>query len=569
MSTPVTPQTDVAAERVAVRRLRSGDPQAFESLYRDYAPRLYAFCHRITGNDADAADLVQETFLRVMRRLPSLDLATLNIGAYLYATARNQSYTRVQRAARERPDEHVAEAAGQDDDLEGAPEGAALLAEQRREVRAANARLAPRQRMALALCDLEGRSYRDIGAILGIDENAVAQLVSRARIRLRQELRLGAVDRGALPAACAALLGDLSAHLDGKLRADRLAVVEEHLAGCATCRAVRVQLAEASHRYRALAPALPLLGLFEETARAAEREGLLRAQPGAAPAAAAARSRFGRRRRAGIAMAAAALLLLGALAAIGVAVTGEPGETAAATEPATAADLGSATGPDEGTLALAPASTTAEPVKPPTKARATTTTPRRTTTPVATTTTTEPARTSEPATTTTAAARTKPPGTTTTRTKPPRKKAPTTTTTRTTTTTPPPTTAPVVTSTTTDPATTTTTTVVTPPPPPPPAAGPNLVIASMTANPNMLVVVVRNSGTLPAAPSTVTAAFSSLSTPFQAPVPALAPGAVATVALSCAGGSPPAGTWTANADGLFAVAETAEGDNSASAAGTC
>ena len=568
MSTPATPQTDVAAERACVRRLRSGDPQAFESLYRDYAPRLYAFCHRITGNDADAADLVQETFLRVMRRLPSLDLATLNIGAYLYATARNQSYTRVQRAARERPDEHVAEAAGQDDDLEGAPEGAALLAEQRREVRAANARLAPRQRMALALCDLEGRSYRDIGAILGIDENAVAQLVSRARIRLRQELRLGAVDRNVLPAACAALLGDLSAHIDGKLRADRLAAVEEHLADCTICQAVRVQLAEASHRYRALAPALPLLGLFEETARAAEREGLLRELPGAAPAAGAARPRSGRRRRrAGIAVATAALLLLGAVAAIGVAVTGEPEETAVASETTTAAERGSTTGPSESTLAVAATSTTTKALKPPTKVRATTTV-RRTTTPAVATTTTEPPRTSEPATTTTAPARTEPPRT---RPKPPRKKPkpPRTTTTRTTTTTPT-TTAPVVTTTTTDPpTTTTTTTVVTPPPPPPPADGPNLVIASMTANPNMLVVVVRNAGTLPAAPSTVTASFSSLSTPFQAPAPALAPGALATVAFSCSGASPPAGTWTATADGLFAVAETAEGDNSASAAGTC
>jgi len=85
----------------------------------------------------------------------------------------------------------------------------------------------------------------------------------------------------------------------------------------------------------------------------------------------------------------------------------------------------------------------------------------------------------------------------------------------------------------------------------------------------MLLVVVRNAGTQGASASTLTASFSSLTTPFQAPVPALAPGALATVAVSCAGAAPPAGTWTATADGLFAVGETAEGDNAASTVGTC
>ena len=91
--------------------------------------------------------------------------------------------------------EDVAPAA---DVLEEDPERAALLGAQQVEVRDANMRLAPRQRMVLALRELEDRSYAEIGEILGMNENAVAQLISRARIRLREELRMGQIDRSAL-----------------------------------------------------------------------------------------------------------------------------------------------------------------------------------------------------------------------------------------------------------------------------------------------------------------------------------------------------------------------------------
>lgn len=50
----------------------------------------------------------------------------------------------------------------------------------------------------LALCELEDKSYAEIGELVGLDENAVAQLVSRARQSLRHELRLVQVDRSRL-----------------------------------------------------------------------------------------------------------------------------------------------------------------------------------------------------------------------------------------------------------------------------------------------------------------------------------------------------------------------------------
>ena len=102
--------------------------------------------------------------------------------------------------------------------IEDDPERGTLLRAQQEEVRLANARLEPRQRLVLALCELEDRSYAEIGELVGLNENAVAQLVFRARERLRTELRLVQVDPERLPEACRAFLPLLAQHLDGKLK---------------------------------------------------------------------------------------------------------------------------------------------------------------------------------------------------------------------------------------------------------------------------------------------------------------------------------------------------------------
>ena len=86
--------------------------------------------------------------------------------------------------------------------IEDDPERSTLLHRQQDEVRIANARLPPRQRMVLALRELEDSSYAEIGELVGITENAVAQLIFRARESLRTELRLVQVDPERIPEPC-------------------------------------------------------------------------------------------------------------------------------------------------------------------------------------------------------------------------------------------------------------------------------------------------------------------------------------------------------------------------------
>ena len=257
-----------------VRRLQARDRTAWEELYAEYQPRLRAFGYRLAGNAHDADDLVQETFVKALPALDRLDPDGVDLTAYLFATTRNLFLKQVERAKRAEPTAEVPEP-DLPQPIEDDPERGTLLRAQQEEVRLANARLEPRQRLVLALCELEDRSYAEIGELVGLNENAVAQLVFRARERLRTELRLVQVDPERLPEECRAFLPLLAQHLDGKLKGAKLDRTLAHLESCERCQASLADMEEAKRRYRALL--LPPLGVPAEEARAAIEDELDRA----------------------------------------------------------------------------------------------------------------------------------------------------------------------------------------------------------------------------------------------------------------------------------------------------
>jgi RNA polymerase sigma factor (sigma-70 family) len=251
-----------------LERLRARDRTAWEELYAEYQPRLRRFAYRLAGNVHDADDLVQETFVRAVPRLDGLDPRTADVGAYLFATLRNLFLKQVEQRRRQHTVADVPEPAVPTPiDLD--PERSLLLARQQDEVRLANGRLQPRQRLVLALRELEERSYADIGEIVGLKENAVAQLIFRARESLRVELRLAQVDPDRFPEACRAVLPLLAAHLDGELRGARREQALGHLEACERCQAALADMREASRRYRLLL--LPPLAEADEARAAVEQ----------------------------------------------------------------------------------------------------------------------------------------------------------------------------------------------------------------------------------------------------------------------------------------------------------
>lgn len=270
-----------AGESALARAAASGDGNAFATLYDSYEKRIFNFCLRLLSDRHDAEDATQEAFIRVMRRLPELDPDQLEFGPYLFTAARNASYDVIEKRKKAEPGEAVG------DELEGHlhrdrpdadtdPERWAMIETQRDAVREANDRLPERQREVLALRELEDMSYEQIASVMDMKQNAVAQLISRARIRLRGEVRLGAAVAVA-PAGpdCEKALPLIAARQDEELSdpSDRI-WLETHMTGCQACRLAEEQMAEAGISYRAWAPVAPAAWLFRDTlAKASEITG--------------------------------------------------------------------------------------------------------------------------------------------------------------------------------------------------------------------------------------------------------------------------------------------------------
>ncbi len=278
-----------AEEARLARAAAAGDGGAFATLYERYERRAYNLAYRLTASEDDAADAVQDAFLNVMRRLPKLEGRDLVFGSYLFTATRNASYDLMQKRKRAEPSDAIPETAapigaaagggfGLDPgDPDEDPDRKLLLESQQDEIRAANERLPERQREALALRELEELSYDEIAEIMDMNRNSVAQLISRARISLRDELRGGALASIAVSSPeCERALPLIAMRDDGQLdvESDDATWLDGHMSTCHTCRLGLEAMQEAGTSYRAWAPIAAAPWLFKETlAKAAELTG--------------------------------------------------------------------------------------------------------------------------------------------------------------------------------------------------------------------------------------------------------------------------------------------------------
>jgi RNA polymerase sigma factor (sigma-70 family) len=279
-----------ADEAALAQRAAAGDGDAFAILYERYEARTFNLCYRILGSEDDARDATQEAFVNVLRRLPKLEGRELAFGSYVFTSARNACYDLIQRRKRAEPTDELPEYAtpvgggvggggfGFDPGDPGDdPERNVLLEARQEEIRAANLTLPERQREALALRELEGLSYDEIAEIMEMNRNSVAQLISRARINLRDALRDTALTSiAAASPDCERALPMIAAHEDGQLdeESDEADWLLKHMITCDTCRLSREAMAEAGVSYRAWLPVAAGPVLFRETmAEAAELVG--------------------------------------------------------------------------------------------------------------------------------------------------------------------------------------------------------------------------------------------------------------------------------------------------------
>jgi len=165
-----------------IARCRAGDGDAFEALYREHSPRLYALARRMTGSEAESEDLLQEIFLQVHRKLDSYrgDAA---LGTWLYRLAIRQclDFLRSRHGRMRTASSPFDEESASLPSTRETP-GAKI------DIERALARLPDGCRVAFVLHDVEGLEHKQIAAALGVSEGTSKSQVFKARMKLRAML---------------------------------------------------------------------------------------------------------------------------------------------------------------------------------------------------------------------------------------------------------------------------------------------------------------------------------------------------------------------------------------------
>jgi len=162
----------------------------FESLVAPHLAASYNLARWLTGNDHDAEDVVQEAYLRAYRFLEGFHGADGR--SWILAIVRNACFTFLRQNRRKLlPIDEAAELR----DARPSPEALHLAGMDRMRLREAIQALPEEFREAIILREIEGLSYKEIGAIAGVPIGTVMSRLARARERLERALA-GRISQG-------------------------------------------------------------------------------------------------------------------------------------------------------------------------------------------------------------------------------------------------------------------------------------------------------------------------------------------------------------------------------------
>lgn len=174
-----------------VERHRRGDPTAFDEVFARYQRMVYNVALRLSGDPERAADLSQEIFLRIHRHLGRFE-GRSSLKTWVYRVAINCCRSRLAR--RRLPTQSLPDAAAEVleelRDRAPSPERRAIARDAGRRLGQALAALPPIFREAVVLRDVEGLSYQEIAAVLGVRVGTVRSRIARGRERLRESMEM-------------------------------------------------------------------------------------------------------------------------------------------------------------------------------------------------------------------------------------------------------------------------------------------------------------------------------------------------------------------------------------------
>lgn len=179
-------------DRAAVLRAKAGDRDAFREIVEAHSRNVFALAYRMTGNEGDAEDVVQETFLKAYRGIGGFQ-GDSQVSTWLHRIAANCAVDLLRRrrhpaGSGARPLEDLEAEPGAERERAPGPEVSAWGSEIEGRVRSSLGRLSKMERIAFTLRHIEGRSIAEIARVLGIRSGATKNCVFRAVAKLREDL---------------------------------------------------------------------------------------------------------------------------------------------------------------------------------------------------------------------------------------------------------------------------------------------------------------------------------------------------------------------------------------------
>lgn len=187
-------ETEAVSVDLLVNKARGGDEEAFGELVKMYHQRVYNLAYGLTHNTEDAAELVQQTWVKVWRKLGSFK-EDAKFFTWVYRVASNTGLDFLRHKSRLREDvllDGVEPAVDPDLDRPASqnprPDRELAQSEIREVFEKSLESLSPDHRMALILREVDGMSYEEIAKIAGCRKGTVMSRIYYARKKMQEQL---------------------------------------------------------------------------------------------------------------------------------------------------------------------------------------------------------------------------------------------------------------------------------------------------------------------------------------------------------------------------------------------
>jgi RNA polymerase sigma-70 factor, ECF subfamily len=184
-------------DAAVVAQVLAGDRDAFRVLVERHSRSIFRMIYRMTGNQEDSEELVQETFLRAYKSLERFELRA-NFSTWVYRIAVNRTLDFLNARKTQMQTKETYQIVDHPDAEEGnqiqlpatapGPDRLLLSDEMKRKITGALGLLTPAERVAFTMRHMEGRSIEEISQVLDLKVSAAKNSVFRAVQKLRQQL---------------------------------------------------------------------------------------------------------------------------------------------------------------------------------------------------------------------------------------------------------------------------------------------------------------------------------------------------------------------------------------------